>query len=456
MSATQPADLANLQPATHVRHVVLLYLCLLTFILYLDRICMGQAGPFIKDELNLSDTELGMAFSAFTLAYGLFMAAAGRLGDRYGSRGVLVGIAVWWSICTMLTGAATGLVMLLVIRFVFGAGEAGAFPNCARVVARWFPPAARGVPNGLLNTAALVGGAAAPVAAAYVIYWIDTWIAPTIYNQTGLRPSGWRWMFVLFGMVGAVWAVLFWSWYRDDPAEHPHVNAAERDYIRHGRPVETAQGLTVPPVPWRRVLQSRNIWLLGLINTCASFGSYLFGFWYPRYLQAARDVEKVQSGWLASAVMAGGAIGSVLGGLMGDRLLRGTGTVRSRCWIGAGAMALAALSLVASIFVDNVTAVTALTALAFCCLMLMIAPWWGAVSDISGPHLATLFGLANSLGIVGGIGSQMFFGAFADWRKDLGHTGRAQWDPAFFVYFAVLLAGAITWLFVDPRRSAVD
>jgi MFS transporter, ACS family, glucarate transporter len=457
MSAS--ADLRS-EPAerpTRVRYGVLVFLCLLTFILYLDRICMAQAAPAIQHDMGLSDTRMGFVHGAFTLAYGLFMAAAGRLGDRFGSRGVLVGIVLWWSAFTALTGAAIGFVMLVAIRFVFGAGEAGALPNCARVVSRWFPAHARGLPQGLLNTAALVGGAVAPVAVAYVIEVIDTKIAPAVHERVGVWPIGWRWAFVIFGAAGVLWALAFWRWYRDDPATHPGVNGAERAYINRGRGTNAqADEPTVGPVPWDRVMRSRNIWLLGLIITCASFTSYMYMSWYPRYVQDARHVEPTTSGWLASIVMAGGAIGSALGGVIGDRFLRRKRNKRTRCWIGAASMASAALVLVLSIYLDDPRWAAGITAIAFFCMMLQIASWWGAVADISGPHLATLFGLANSLGVVGAIGSQLFFGAFADWRKDMGYLGRDRWDPAFYIYGAVLLIGAAAWLRVNPNRSAVE
>jgi sugar phosphate permease len=457
MSASADLHSEPAERPTRVRYGVLAFLCLLTFILYLDRICMGQAAPAIQHDLSLSDTRMGVVHGAFTLAYGIFMAAAGRLGDRFGSRGVLVGIVLWWSAFTALTGAAMGFLMLVAIRFVFGAGEAGALPNCARVVSRWFPAHARGLPQGLLNTAALVGGAVAPVAVAYVIQLIDTRIAPAVHERIGVWPIGWRWAFVLFGVVGVLWAVLFWRWYRDDPATHAGVSAAERDYINRGRTTDSdTSGVTVVAVPWDRVMRSRNIWLLGLIITCASFTSYMYMSWYPRYVQDARHVGATASGWLASIVMAGGAIGSALGGVVGDRLLRRRRNRRTRCWIGAASMASAAVILVLSIYLEDPRSAAVITAIAFFCMMMQIASWWGAVADISGPHVATLFGLCNSLGVIGAIASQLFFGAFADWRKEMGYLGRERWDPAFYIYGVVLLIGAAAWVWVNPNRSAVE
>lgn len=443
------------QPPTRVRFVVLTYLCLLTFILYLDRVCIGQAGPAIQREMNLNEKQLGYVFASFTLSYGLFMAAAGRLGDRFGSRGVLVGIVIWWSVFTALTGLSTGFLMLLLVRFIFGAGEAGALPNCARVLARWFPVEARGFPQGLLNTAALVGGAVAPIAAARTMDLLDRELAPFFLAHFGAAPIGWRWTFVLFGFLGLIWGCLFWFSYRDEPSEHPRVNEAERSYIERGR--QAARTSAQPAVPWRLVLRSRNIWLMGLIVSCSSFASYLYLFWYPKYLQSGRNVLPERSGDLASLVLAGGALGSAFGGLLSDRVMRRTGgKKRSRSLIGFVGLSLAGLALLASLWCESASGASIVIALAFFLLMSQIASWWGVVGDISGPHTATLFGLMNSMGIIGGMGAQVFFGWMADEKKAEGFSGRAQWDPALYYFVAVLFLGAITWLFVNSNNSAVE
>ena len=155
-----------LPPPTRVRYQVLTWLCVLAFIFYVDRICISKAVSAIEADLGLSHTEMSYVLAAFTLAYILFEVPTGSWGDRHGSRGVMTRIVVWWSVFTALTGAAVGLWSLLAVRFLFGAGEAGALPNTARIIARWFPAEGRGPAQGLINTTALIGGSAAPVAAA--------------------------------------------------------------------------------------------------------------------------------------------------------------------------------------------------------------------------------------------------------------------------------------------------
>src|SRR5947208_5102724 len=203
------------QQPTHVRYGVMGLLCSLAFILYIDRICIGQAGTAMKAELGLSNFQWGLVGVAFQIAYAVFEPTTGHWGDRFGSRRVLIRIVLWWSAFTALTGCVwkfsvepwPGVVvgsflLLLAIRFLFGAGEAGALPNAARVISQWFPPGKRGPPQALISTCAQLGGATAPAVAAYFIQ------SPYI---------GWRWSFVIFGALGIVWVWFFARWVRDDP-----------------------------------------------------------------------------------------------------------------------------------------------------------------------------------------------------------------------------------------------
>jgi sugar phosphate permease len=434
-----PDPAATKAPATRVRYGVLAFLCALTFILYIDRICISQAADAIERDLAISHSRMGYVFSAFTLAYGLFEVPTGRWGDRFGSRGVLTRIVLWWSAFTALTGAVTGLPMLLIVRFLFGAGEAGALPNAARVVTRWFPSGRRGTAQGLVNTSTLVGGAVAPAAMAYLIGGI-----------------GWRWAFVIFGGLGVVWAAAFHRWFRDNPAEHPAVNESERRLIAGDAPGDPA-GTPHPPVPWAYVLTSPNVWLLGGVITCSAFTSYLYFTWYPKYLQDARGEPAERAGLLASLVLAGGAAGFLLGGYLSDWLTRLTGERRrSLQGLGCGGLGSASLSLYVAVHCDSAVTASLFTMLAYFCACVNVAAWWAAVMAISGKHLGALAGLLNSMGVPGAFVSPLFVGAFVDWQGERGLTGREQWDPTFYAFVAALFLGACGWLFIDASRSIVQ
>jgi ACS family glucarate transporter-like MFS transporter len=426
-------------PATGTRFVVLGVLCLLSGVLYLDRICISQALPSIKIDLNLSNTETSYVLMAFTLAYGLFEVPTGRWGDLIGARRVLTRISMWWSAFTALTGASTGLWSILTVRFLFGAGEAGAFPNVARVMSKWFPDAERGRAQGLLLAASQIGGALAPFLAALLI-----------------RNIGWRWTFAAFGGLGAVWAAGFWRWFRDDPATHPAVNAAEVAHI--GR--RATAGDVHTKIPWGAVVRNPSIWYLSAVMAFGSFNSYIYFSWFPTYLIKGRFVEQTEAGMMASMVLAFSALGTFFGGQILDLVVIGGGLMRRRL-MGGVAFFAAAACLTCALLTHNPWLAALFTA--FSCFMTQSTQplWWSCAIGISGKHVGALFGLMNSVGVFGALSSQFLVGAIADWLGTHGHSGRTQWDPIFYINVGVLIAAGLTWSFfrfvpVEPLESSLD
>jgi MFS family permease len=448
--ATPPLHLG--ERPTKVRYGVLAFLAAMAFILYLDRACISQAAPIIKQELGISGTQLAIVFGAFALAYGVFEIPAGWWGDRYGSRRILTRIVIWWSFFTALTGAAWGFGTLVVIRFLFGAGEAGALPNSARVLRGWFPDSSRGRAQGFVTTAMLVGGAAAPLASQWLIDRV-----------------GWRWSFVVFALTGVVWALIFYIWFRDDPAEHPATNEAERRLIAAGRTSRRTAGAELEelppdvardkgevhgPIPWDRVIPCANVWLLGAVMITMSAMYEVLSSWYPTYLQDARAASQDLSSQLASLVLAAGALGTFFGGWLTDWLVQRTGSRRwgrtAQAVVGAG---LSGVGILASIWTDSTVAASAFVALAAFGVQLQLPSWWASATQVSGRHLGALFGMMNMMGMFGRIVFNLFIGSFADWRKSLGYSGRAQWDPALYVYVVVAVAGMVLWSLIDPEKT---
>ncbi len=439
MAGPNPAGMLAAMKPTRARWTVLAYLALLSLILYLDRVCLGRAAIPIQKEMGLTESQLGYVHMAFTLAYGLFEIPAGRWGDVHGSRGVLTRIVIWWSAFTALTGAATGLYMLLAIRFLFGAGEAGCYPNTARVLARWFPDRERGMAQGIIITAAQVGGALAPMAADALI-----------------TAVGWRWTFAVFGALGVLWAAAFYGWFRDDPAKQSSANDLERALIAGGTR-EPADAGHRAPIPWSLIFRSANVWLLGGVMICAAFASYLYMSWFPKYLYSSRAVPEIDASRLTSLVLAGAGVGCLGGGLVARWIARRfSHPRRAQRLYGFGAFGVAGAALLAIPSFASAPAVAGLACAAALAAHSAMANWWTVATAIGGRHLGALFGLMNSMGVVGAMGAQYFLGAFADWRFELGHRGRPQWDPAMFFYGSVLLVGACLWLKVDSSRSAVE
>ncbi len=412
---------------TKARLILALWLCGLTGVLYLDRICMAQAIVPIQRDLNLSNTQISIVGMAFTLAYGLFEIPSGRWGDRFGSRLVLTRIVVWWSIFTAFTGICNGFYALVLMRFMFGVGEAGAFPNAARVITRWFPRFERGRVQGLMLAAAQFGAVLAPAATAQLIERI-----------------GWQWTFALFGWLGILWALGFWLWFRDDPADHPGVNTKELTHIRGGmeETIPPAHG----PIPWKAALSNRGVLTLCCIMILGAFYTYLIYVWFPKYLQNARGLDNIRAGNMTSLVIAGSALGMLLGGWLGDRMGKWTSdTVSARRYLGMFCYLMAAVFLFIGARCNDPLVFSIFWGLSFFSMHITLPNWWLLAMPQCGAHVGSLSGLMNGIGFLGAMGSQWFVGFYTDGRKAAGFEGRDQWDPMFDVYVVVLLIGAVAW-----------
>lgn len=413
-------NVTNSTQPTNARYVTLAYLCGLTFILYVDRMCMGKAAPFIQQEMELSDWQMGWIHAAFTLAYGIFELPTGHLGDKYGSRSVLIRIVLWWSAFTALTGAATGFWMLTIIRFLFGAGEAGALPNASRVVDRWFPVLVRGKIRGIVHMPALLGGVVAPIATAKLI-----------------ETVGWRWVFVIYGGLGIVWVAGFAWWFRETPKDHPRVNLAEQEMIGSPPVAEPATHLPI----WG-IITNPNIWLLATVLSAGTCTVYLTFSWYPTYLEKIHQVTNLKSGLLSSLIMLGGAIGCLVGGWLVDRTQRMFPLRWSYSLVGCSGFAFAAIVVAASVFTEDVLVKSILLSLGSFGIHVHAGAWWGANSLIGGKNSGTTFAVINSSGVFGGMLAQIGFGA----------VPREYWTLSFLIPAAFLAVGSLCWFFVDPRR----
>ena len=279
--ATQAPDQVRIgERPTHVRYGVIVFAVALAVVTYIDRVCISQAAPAIVRDLKLSPVQMSYAFTAFIWAYALFEVPGGFLGDWMGPRRVLMRIVLWWSVFTAATGWAWNLASLTVTRALFGAGEAGCFPNLTKAFTTWLPHEERVRAQGIMWLSARWGGAFTP----YLVYLV-------------LQLVSWRRAFEIFGAVGIVWAVLFYRWYRDNPKDNRHMNAAELALLRGSD--ELAHGHS--NVPWGKILRSPTVWLLCAQYFCLSYGWYFYITWLPTYLQEARHLS-VASGALVLMV----------------------------------------------------------------------------------------------------------------------------------------------------------
>ena len=274
------------QPASglpsRIRTRVTAYALLIAVIMYLDRVCIAQAAPLISADLGLTRVQMGWAFAAFNWAYAIFEVPGGWLGDRIGPRRVLTRVVLWWSFFTAATGWVWNAPSLIVTRALFGAGEAGCFPNLTRIFTTWLPVAARERVQGLLWFCARWSGAFTPLLVAYILEFMT-----------------WRIAFVLFALPGVIWSIFFYRFYRDDPRTHPDINAGRTGAAAARRQTRPS----VAHVPWGRLLRNTSVLLLCLQYAFLSYGWYFYVTWLPTYLREARGTS-VKFGALAGGAAA--------------------------------------------------------------------------------------------------------------------------------------------------------
>ena len=408
---------------TNVRGRVLAFAFALAVITYLDRICIAAAAPFIMEELHLSIVQMSVVFGAFTLAYSLFEIPSGWLGDVYGPRRVLTRIALWWSAFTILTGTARGFASLVSIRFLFGAGEAGAFPNIARSFSRWFPLSERGQANGIMFFGSRAGGMLAmPVTLLVIHRW------------------GWRWSFALFGVAGIVWAVAWRAWYRDRPSDHSGVNAEEIAWIAQEQPDDTEMLET----PWRTLLTSRNLYTICAMYFAFGYGLYFYFTWLPTFLIRELGFSLLAGGVFAALPFVVAGLADIAGGWTTDWLALHYGLRQARCGLGCAAFATCAALLVSSTIVTAPVAKAVLLALALGSADMALSACWAVCLDVGARHAGVVSGFMNTFGNLGGLVGPIVVGiALERWHS---------WTLPFYVTAAVYGTGALAWLAIDPDQ----
>jgi len=410
---------------TRARYRLLAFALAMMAVAFLDRVCISTAAPAIKQDLGLGDAQMGYVFSAFTLAYALFEVPSGWLADRYGARWMLTRIVVWWSLLTAATGFATGFVSLVVLRLLFGMGEAGALPSTARAFAHWLPARERGRAFGLTIMAGALGGA---VTQPIVVLLLE-------------RMS-WRAAFPIFGAVGLVWAAAWFRWFRDDPRDHPAVNEAELRLIGSAQPTHH------PRVPWGALLRHRGMVALCLMYFCAIYGWYFYLTWLPTYLLRARGFDLHAVGWLAALPMLGIAGGVLLGGWLSDGLARRFGTRPGRRAPALVGLPLAALAIAGAVSTEDGRAAAGLLAAAAGLSALGVAPAWAACLELGGRHAGVVSGAMNTFGNLGGVASPLVVG----WCLEAW----GSFDAPLWTVSALYLAAAACWLGIDTERPLLE
>lgn len=366
---------------------VLALLFMLSIITYIDRVCISVAGPRMQAELGLAPAQWGWVVGAFTLSYALFEIPSGAMADRNGARTVLTRIVLWWSIFTSLTGAVSNFFVLLFVRFCFGAGEAGAYPGSTSAISRWFPSTERARSTGIVWMASRLGGLLSPLL-----------VVPI------QAAYGWRMSFFVFGILGAIWCVVWYLWYRNTPAEKPGVTKEELTEI--GPPPEKVHhGL-----PWGKALQQWNYWKILLMYHTYCWGSYFYLSWLHTYLQKGRGFTEGEMKIWSTLPFLCGACGNLFGGWLSDYLVKRRGLKFGRRIIGSTGLALSGLLMLAtSQTPDKFMAVTFL-ALGYGCMDCMLPVSWAVCMDVGRRYAGAVSGSMNMAGQLGSFASSVIFG----------------------------------------------
>lgn len=449
------ASPASAEPPTNVRYTVLAWACSLSMLTYIDRVCIKQVGSDMQASLGIDKTDFGWVFSAFGLAYAAFEVPSGWLGDRFGPRQVLCRIVLWWSFFTALTGFVwkfsydfgyvipmpaaisnvlesiplvfNSLVLLVIIRFLFGMGEAGAYPNTARALRNWFPYSRRGLAQGLLWTFGRWGGAvASPLVAVFALPW------------------GWRGAFILFGIVGAVWVIFFGIFFRNSPAEHPGVNDAERNFIQ-----EKGDDKARLPISWGAMLRSPTLWCLSGMYLFSNAGWCFFITWDVEYYKNVLGLGDSQLLLASGAPLFFGGVACLLGGFVTDRQVRVWGRRWGRTLQGFLAYFLGACFFLLALVIKNqdlwFLAVASLCIASFFKDFAMAVSWSTCI-DVGHRYSGTVSGFMNGVGNMGTFFAPPIVAYLAK---------RGDWHLALVFSACMFFLACVCWLFINPRHVIV-
>jgi MFS family permease len=393
------------------RYAVVGLLVFLFAITYIDRVCISVAGPRMQADLHIDPIGWGWVTGLFTLGYGLFEIPTGALADKWGPRRVLTRIVLWWSAFTAFTGAATGYRPLLLTRFLFGAGEAGALPSSSVVVARWFPPAQRATMSGVCLMAGQVGGALAPL------------LVVPIQSR-----YGWRMSFFVFGGVGVVWAAVWYAWFRDTPAGTDTM----------GSPAAHV------PFPWRAAFRSRSVLAMLGMAACYVYAYNFFQTWFHTFLVKGRAFDEGSLS-LSALPYVLAAVANLGGGMMSDALVRKWGVKNGRRVPGAAALAFAGLMTIAAMLTRGQMPTVILLSLVYASITFQQSTVFGTCMDIGRRHAGSMVGFMNTSAQAGGLLGSVAYG----YLVDRFHS----YDAPFLPMAGLLFLGALFWTKIDASTD---
>ena len=418
------------QRRSSYRWWVLFMIAMMALITFMDRTNISIATPNIMKDFGFTKTQMSWVIAAFAWAYALGQLPGGWLTDKLGPRKVLFIVVLFWSLMTMATAHAWGLISMMVIRFIFGLGEAASWPAGTQAMQYWYPKSERGLVNGVTHSCGQFATSIVPLAGVAII-----------------TAFGWRAIFHIFGAVGIIWSLGWWLMYRERPEEHPRVNAAEAAYIRENLPATAGQ--KKKDIPWKLILTCPTTYILGFAWSAYTYTAYFFWYWMPTYLLEYRHMNLKTMGWVASMPLLAGSIGVVVGGIITDQLYRKTKNLKwSRRGVCIASMIGSAIFIVPAGTLTSAAAVVICLILANFFISLCSGPTWAVSIDISGGYAGSVSAIMNMIAQIAGSVSAFVFAALAQG----GH-----WDRPFYITAAIALGSALLWLFfINPERTVLE
>lgn len=407
------------------RHIILGVMCLMYFIAYIDRVNIAVAGPLIRHEMGLSNTELGLIFSAFAYPYAVMQILGGWMSDKFGPKKVLLVLSLIWGVSTLATGFAGSVMALVVLRFTLGIGEGGAFPSATRAFTHWMPTAERGFAQGITHSFARLGGAITPPVVVAIVIW-----------------KGWREAFIVLGALSLCWTVLYALVFTNTPEEHRRVTPEELKEIGYAK--GDGQRSRRTPTPWRKLIN--RMWLVTFVDFCYGWSLWVFLTWLPSYLKDSRGFDLKHLALFTALPLLAGVVGDTLGGVLSDKLYKITGNLRrARGTILFTGLVGALIFILPMIYTASPIGAVILLSLSFFCLELTNAVLWSLPIDIAGKFAGTAGGMMNTGFGIAGMISPVAFGFL------IQVTG--SYTIPFLISAGLLGVGAVAALFIDPNRT---
>ncbi len=423
MSSPRTAAPPKGQKPTRARYWVIVFAVTLAILAYIDRVCISQAAPVISKDLGPQQVSDGTRLLILRTRLRALRNSRWLDGGLDGPRRVLMRIVIWWSVFTAVTGGVWNFTSLWVTRFLFGAGEAGCFPNLTKAFTTWLPQNERVKAQGIMWMFARWGGAFTPPLVILTFNYVS-----------------WRWAFVIFGALGIIWAVCFYAWFRDNPRDQKGVNEAELALLAGSENLASGHG----DVPWGKMVGSRSVWLLWAQYFCISYPWYFYITWLPTYLQEYRHLTPLESSKYAILPLFFGGFGNLLCGFVSSHLARWTGSVTlSRRITGTVGFFGAAMCLLVSMHMDS--PLWGMIAMGFASFFndLVMPGAWGSCMDIGGKYAGTLSGSMNMMGNLAGFVAPAMGGFI------LQRTG-GDWNLFLYTMVGMYLLGTLCWPFIDP------